>query len=225
VKSIAIFADVSNIYYCLRKKFGPERKLDYGKYLEYVKKLGEIHEAVAYGAQMGNEARGFIFCLEQLGFTAKYKTPKTYQNEGRIRRKADWDVGITIDMVNQADRVDIMVLGTADGDLAPAAEWVQARGVKVIVLASGISRELKNIATEWIEIPESMLETTETQQGGAVRVEGSMEGQLPVMDNASVTTGGSVTASSMAPGVSSAEPDTGGAEPDTGGAVQGDANE
>jgi uncharacterized LabA/DUF88 family protein len=175
MKRIAVFADVSNLYYCVGKRFGG-RKLNYATYMEYIKDLGEIQEAIAYGAQLKQEARGFIHCLRQAGFTPRYKTPKSYVNDGDTRRKADWDVGIALDMVNQAERVDMMILGSADGDLTPAVEWVQARGVTVIVLASGISRELKQVANEFIEIPESMLEeprgpTTQTVGSASTTVD------------------------------------------------------
>jgi uncharacterized LabA/DUF88 family protein len=180
MKRLAVFVDVSNIYYCVGKRFNG-RKLDYAKYIEYVRGLGDIHEAIAYGAQIGDEARGFIHCLKQLDFTTRYKTPKAYTNDDVVRRKADWDVGITLDMVNLVDRVDLMILGTADGDLTEAVKWVQARGVKVLVVASGISRELKKQADEFVEIYEDMLEepkeskTIEIGAETVVKVEGQVE--------------------------------------------------
>lgn len=188
MKRIAVFADVSNLYYCVGKRFNG-RKLNYAQYMEYVQGLGEVQEAIAYGAQLKQEARGFIHCLKQAGFVPKYKTPKSYVNDGDTRRKADWDVGIALDMVNQAERVDMMILGSADGDLAPAVEWVQARGVTVVILASGISRELKQIADEFIEIPESMLEaprdqpTTQTVGGASTNVDFTTE---PVVEEKAV---------------------------------------
>ncbi len=156
-KRIGVFADVSNLYYCIGKKFN-ERKLDYQKYWDFIKELGDIQQAIAYGAQINNEASNFIYCLKQIGFHAKYKSPKSYSNQPQFKRKADWDVGIAIDMVNMVDRFDMIILGTADGDLVPAVEWVQQRGVDVVVFACGISRDLKNIARQYIEIPESLLE-------------------------------------------------------------------
>lgn len=157
MKHIAIFADVSNLYYCIGMKY-PDRKLDYAAYYEYISDLGLIDKAIAYGAQLDNEAEGFIHCLRSAGFEPKYKTPKTYRSDGKIKRKADWDVGIAIDMVNFAATIDLMVLGSADGDLCPVVEWVQNRSVQVIILACGISRDLRDLATKAIEIPQSLLE-------------------------------------------------------------------
>jgi len=157
MKRIGIFADVSNLYYCISKKYRG-KKLDYRKYYEFVADIGEISQAIAYGAQIGNEAAGFIHALKAVGFQAKYKTPKQYNDENRTRRKADWDVGITIDVVNMAPRLDVIVLGSADGDLAPLVHWCRQKGIDVIIIACGISRELKDMSNEFIEIPESLLE-------------------------------------------------------------------
>lgn len=157
MKRIGIFADVSNLYYCIGMKY-PERKLDYGAYMRYVKELGMLHVAYAYGAQLENEASGFIHCLKANGYTPKYKTPKTYKSDGKIKRKADWDVGIAMDIVQTIDRLNMVILGSADGDLCPVVDWAQRRGAVVVVIACGISRDLRDLADQAIEIPESLLE-------------------------------------------------------------------
>jgi uncharacterized LabA/DUF88 family protein len=156
-KRIGVFCDLSNLYYCVGHKFAA-RKLDYRKYIKFVKDLGEITQAVAYGAQMHGQANGFIYCLERLGFKIKFKNPKSYQQESGIKRKADWDVGITMDIVNMIDRLDLIILGTGDGDMVPVVEWARMKGVDVVVFAATISKDLKLAATKFIEIPESLLE-------------------------------------------------------------------
>lgn len=157
MKRVGVFVDVSNLYYCIGKKFD-HRKLDYRKYLEFVRDFGDLVKVIAYGSQMSNEAAGFIHCLNKIGFKTKFKAVKSYNNEQELRRKADWDVGITMDVVRMVDRFDMIVLGTADGDLEPLVDWAIRRGVDVVVLACGISRDLKERATQYIEIPESLLE-------------------------------------------------------------------
>jgi uncharacterized protein (TIGR00288 family) len=161
-KRIGVFCDISNMYYCIGKKF-KKRKLDYRKYIAYAKDLGEISHAIAYGAQMQREAVAFIQCLKNFGYEPKYKAPKNYHNRDNFRRKADWDVGIAIDIVRKINEMDMIILGTADGDLTAVVEWAKEQGKDVIVLACGISRELKDAATKFIEIPESMLEETDEQ--------------------------------------------------------------
>lgn len=155
MKRIGVFCDVSNLYYCIGHRYSG-RKLDYRKYLEFIQDLGEIQVAYAYGSQMKGQAHAFVAALKGAGFTPKFKTPKEIQ--GKVyKRKADWDVGITIDMISTMEKLDLMILGSADSDMAPAVEFVAARGVKVVIFACGVSRELHELC-EVIEVPESLLE-------------------------------------------------------------------
>jgi len=162
-KRIGIFMDVSNLYYCIGKKF-QKRKLDYKEYYKFISDLGDIKYAVAYGAQMNNEASGFIHCLKQIGFTPKYKTPKDYHNSENFKRKCDWDVGIAIDIVCMINELDLIVIGSADGDMRPVVDWAKDKGVNIVIIACDISGELKEAANRFIEIPESMLEPVKEKQ-------------------------------------------------------------
>jgi uncharacterized LabA/DUF88 family protein len=156
--------DVSNLYYCCNQKY--KAKLNYRAYLDFIKEYGEVSQAIAYGAQIKEEARKFISVLEHLGFQAKYKCPKTFEGPDgglSVKRKADWDVGIAMDVVQicLGVGVDTIFLGSADSDLTPVVKWATNRGITFVVLACGISRDLKEVATKWIEIPESMMEGQE----------------------------------------------------------------
>lgn len=158
MKRVGIFIDLSNLYFCVSRNY-KNRRVDYGKFLDYVKDFGEVVTAVAYGSQMKDEAVAFIACLEQLGFETKYKTPKQWPDkQGGYTRKADWDVGIAIDIIEKHEDLDVIVLGCGDGDLEPVVRFLKARNKTVIVLACGISRDLRESADTCIEIPESLLE-------------------------------------------------------------------
>jgi uncharacterized LabA/DUF88 family protein len=156
MKSINVLVDVSNVYHCVGHRFG-NRKLSYAKYLDFVSDLGEVKKRIAYGSQDQTEAHRFITSLKYIGFKPRFKGLKRMGN----KRKSDWDVGMAIDMVKMADsedRPDIIILGSADSDMAPAVEYVMGLGVAVIVFACGVASELYDTATEVIEITESMLE-------------------------------------------------------------------
>jgi uncharacterized LabA/DUF88 family protein len=156
-KRLGVFVDVSNIYYCIGKKF-EGRKLDYRKYLEFLDDLGDVVKAIAYGSQLNNEATGFVYALQQIGFQPKFKAVKSYRDGENLRRKADHDVAIAIDIVQMLDRFDIVILGTADSDLEPVVHYCTQRGVDVITFACGISRDLKASSTKFFEIYEALLE-------------------------------------------------------------------
>lgn len=123
----------------------------------------ELVKATAYGAEIRYRAVNFRTALGHMGYEVKYKNPKVFKHEDSDRedRKADWDVGIAIDIIKAvlSDQVDIVVLGSADGDLAPCIEFIVERGIECYVLASGISNELKKVASCCREITEDMLTT------------------------------------------------------------------
>lgn len=154
MKRLGLFLEVSNLYHTINKRYN--KKLNYKKYMEFVQSLGEVQQAIAYGAQVGNEAKGFLVCLREAGFMPKYKEPKEFHDG---TKKANWDVGMAVDMISMMDRLDMIVLGSADGDFADLINYVQGKGLQVIVLACNISHELTNVATKCIEIPESLLES------------------------------------------------------------------
>lgn len=148
---LAVYVDISNLYYCIRYRH--KGKLNYDKLLDFIAPIGDVILAKAYGAQTNDEAKGFIEMLHNKGFETFYKTPKFYGNhEG----KADWDVGIAIDIIRDMPKYEAVVLCSADGDMLPALEYVKEQGKTVIIIGAGISTDLQQIAT-CIEIPESMV--------------------------------------------------------------------
>jgi uncharacterized LabA/DUF88 family protein len=156
-KQIGIFVDVSNLYYCINKKF-KGRKLNYQKYWDYIAPLGKIVVANAYGAQIKNQAAGFIYVLKKIGFKPHYYTPKSFTDHGRVTRKADYDVNIVVDILENLEKLDLIILGSADGDFVPLIQKIQEQHKKIIVFACRISQDIKKLGELYIEIPESFLE-------------------------------------------------------------------
>lgn len=112
VNKIALFADVQNIYYTARQAYG--RQFDYRKLWQRVSATGEIVSATAYAIDRGDDRQQkFQNALRQIGFTVKLK-PFIQRSDGSA--KGDWDVGITIDVMEAAGNVDTVVLLSGDGD-------------------------------------------------------------------------------------------------------------
>ncbi len=111
-KRIAIFVDVQNIYYTTRQAYG--RQFDYRKLWQRVSAEGDIVSATAYAIHRGDDKqRQFQDALKHIGFTVKLK-PYIQRSDGSA--KGDWDVGITIDVLDVAKDVDSVVLLSGDGD-------------------------------------------------------------------------------------------------------------
>ncbi len=158
--NVSLFVDVGNLYYCVSKRFDG-RKLDYEKLREKAAEFGTLQRAFAYGTQISDEAINFITCLKKLGYDPKYKKPKQIEAEGtKIIRRANWSVGIAMDIVTMLEhkRADIVIISSADPDLVPVVQHIKNHGVRCIVLACGISKEMKDAADQYIEIGEDFLE-------------------------------------------------------------------
>lgn len=126
MKKIALFADVQNIYYTTRQAYG--KQFNYRKLWRHIAAQGEIISAFAYAIDRGNQQQQkFQEMLKHLGFTVKLK-PYIQRSDGSA--KGDWDVGITIDIMELAPQVDTVILLSGDGDFAILLDKVrQAYGV------------------------------------------------------------------------------------------------
>jgi len=121
MKDIAVFVDVQNIYYTTRQAFG--RSFDYRKFWEDLQFLGNVVLANAYAIESNNEGQQrFQTALRSIGFDVKLK-PYIQRKDGSA--KGDWDVGITLDVVDVAKTVDVVVLLSGDGDFDLLLEKVR----------------------------------------------------------------------------------------------------
>ncbi|MBE9563947.1 MAG: NYN domain-containing protein [Proteobacteria bacterium] len=120
MKKIAIFVDVQNIYYTTRDTYG--RQFNYREFWKQINTQGEIVSATAYAIQRSDDKQiKFQDALKHIGFDVKLK-PYIQRSDGSA--KGDWDVGITIDIMEQAKDVDTVVLLSGDGDFDMLLEKV-----------------------------------------------------------------------------------------------------
>lgn len=109
---IALFVDVQNIYYTTRDSFG--RQFNYRKLWQKISEQGDIVSATAYAIARNDDAQiKFQDALKHIGFDVKLK-PYIQRKDGSA--KGDWDVGITIDIMQMATDVDTVILLSGDGD-------------------------------------------------------------------------------------------------------------
>ena len=122
MKKIAIFVDVQNIYYTTRDTYA--RQFNYREFWKRLSTQGEIVIANAYAIDRGDDKQQkFQDALKHIGFTVKLK-PYIQRRDGSA--KGDWDVGITIDVMEAAKDVDTVVLLSGDGDFDMLLEKVKS---------------------------------------------------------------------------------------------------
>ncbi len=155
MKSIALFADVQNLYYTVRQAYGCH--FDYAALWAEVSREGRIVEAYAYAIDRGDaKQQQFQQILRNLGFSVKLK-PYIQRSDGSA--KGDWDVGICIDVLDAAPRVDQVVLASGDGDFDLLLDKVRSLGVEA--LAYGVpgltAQSLVRAASRYVPIEGALL--------------------------------------------------------------------
>ncbi len=121
MKKIAIFVDVQNIYYTTRQIYG--RQFNYRKLWKRISNEGEIVAATAYAIYRNDDKQlKFQNALKHIGFNVKLK-PYIQRSDGSA--KGDWDVGITIDIMESAKDMDTVVLLSGDGDFDLLLEKIE----------------------------------------------------------------------------------------------------
>ena len=116
-----IFVDVQNIYYTTKHAYS--RQFNYRALWQAISSTDDIVLALAYAVER-HDARQQAFqeALRHIGFTVKLK-PYIQRADGSS--KGDWDVGITIDVMQQASQLDRVVLLSGDGDFDILAQTIQ----------------------------------------------------------------------------------------------------
>lgn len=123
MEKIGIFVDVQNIYYTCRQAY--QANFDYNKFWAQATADREMVCAVAYATDKGDAKQmQFQAILRAIGFTVKLK-PVLKRRDGST--KADWDVGIALDVYEKAPDCDTIVLLTGDGDFGILLERIKQR--------------------------------------------------------------------------------------------------
>ncbi len=147
---VAVFIDTQNMYHSAKHVYGA--RLHFGKLVEEVVKGRHLVRAFAYVARSKTgEEKAFLDALETAGIELRIKDVIEFSSG---ERKADWDVGMTIDAVKFSERVDVIILITGDGDFVPLVEYLQAKGIIVEVAAfnESTSHLLREATDEYFDI-------------------------------------------------------------------------
>ncbi len=147
---VAVFIDAQNLYHSARSIFGS--RVNFKEILKTAVSARCLIRAFGYviSTKTGEE-RAFFDALVNLGIETRAKELQEFFGGAK---KADWDVGLTIDAVRTAEIVDTIVICSGDGDFVPLVEYLKNNGRRVEVLAFGrsASMRLKEAADEFIDL-------------------------------------------------------------------------
>ncbi|MDD5165489.1 MAG: NYN domain-containing protein [Candidatus Pacebacteria bacterium] len=139
---VGIYIDAQNLYHSGRNLY--HSKVNFGAIVKDALDGRKLVRAVAYviSTESGEES-GFFDALTKVGIETKVKDLQIFSSGAK---KADWDVGLAIDAVKLAPKLDSIILLTGDGDFCPLVEYLQMnQGCQVEVVSFGKSTSSKLI--------------------------------------------------------------------------------
>lgn len=160
LKSVGVFVNTSLLFYVVQsqyKRSNPTARVNYTAYLKQAIGYDSLYRAFAYGAQIENEASGFIECLQRAGFETRY-VPAKEQNGKRHVLETDRNMALAMDVVRTIYKLDRVVIGSNDVNLIPLVQYIQEKGLTVSVFAARVPKELAKAVDEVIEISDEILE-------------------------------------------------------------------
>ncbi len=139
---VGIFIDTQNLYHCAKNIYGA--KVNFDQVVKDGLAGRQLIRAVAYviTTEAGDE-KNFFEALEKIGIETKTKNLQIFSGGAK---KADWDVGLAVDAIKLAPKLDAIILVTGDGDFVPLVEFLQVNeGCQVEVMSFGKASSAKLI--------------------------------------------------------------------------------
>ncbi|MBW2972815.1 NYN domain-containing protein [Candidatus Woesearchaeota archaeon] len=148
---VGVFVDVQNMFYSA--KFMYNSKVNFKAILNAAVKGRTLVRAIAYVIKSEEVTREKFFdALTNIGYEVKGKELQIFAGGAK---KGDWDVGIAMDAIELAPRLDTVVIVSGDGDFEPLVQHLRrAMGCRVEVVAFGksASRLIKDSADEFTDL-------------------------------------------------------------------------
>lgn len=147
---VAVLIDTQNMYHSAKHIHGA--RLAFEKAVDAIVGGRQVVRVFAYVARSKTgEEQAFFDALQSAGIELRVKDVQEFSSG---EKKADWDVGMAVDAVRMADKVDAVVLMTGDGDFVPLVQYLQGRGVKVEVaaFAESTNAQLKSVADVFFDL-------------------------------------------------------------------------
>jgi len=129
---VGVFVDVQNMYHSGKNLY--HANVNFDKILNAAVGNRQLIRAIAYViCSNTSEEQAFFETISKYGFELKVKDLQIFPGG---MKKADWDVGMAVDAIKLADKLDVVVLVTGDGDFIPLVQYLKEnKGCRVELLS------------------------------------------------------------------------------------------
>jgi len=150
---VGVFIDTQNLYHSAKNLY--KTKVNFGNVLKDAVAGRQLIRARAYVVNTeSGEEQPFFEALEKLGIEIKTKDLQIFYGGAK---KADWDVGLAIDAVTAAPKLDAVIIASGDGDFIPLVEYLKIHSgcqVEIITFGRSASSRLKEVVDDFIDLDE-----------------------------------------------------------------------
>lgn len=165
---VGIFIDTQNLYHSAKNLY--RAKVNFGQVVKEAVAGRSLIRAVAYVIRTeSEEEKSFFDALNKSGIETKVKDIRIFAGGAK---KADWDIGMAIDAIAMANKLDTVILATGDGDFVPVVEYLKyTEGCQVEVIAFGKSAAgvLREAADDFIDMCDNPQNYLIGHRGGTPR--------------------------------------------------------
>ncbi len=150
---VGVFIDVQNLYYSARHLHG--KKVHFGNIVREAVAGRKLIRAIAYVVRTeSKEEQPFFEALYNFGIETREKDLQIFSSG---TKKADWDVGLTVDAIRLSSSLDAIILVSGDGDYVPLVEYLQNNGKQVEVVAFGdtTSTKLVDACDDFVDLSQN----------------------------------------------------------------------
>lgn len=148
---VGVFVDAQNMYHSARNLY--KARVNFKEVLEVAVAGRNLIRAITYVIRTETgEEKTFFEAMGKLGFETKEKDLQIFAGGAK---KADWDVGLAVDTIKLASKLDVVVIVSGDGDYEPLVEYLKVnKGCRVEIIAFGESSSgrLIEIADDFIDL-------------------------------------------------------------------------
>jgi uncharacterized LabA/DUF88 family protein len=149
---VAVFIDTANLYHSAKHLY--QSKVNFGNIVKEAVGNRQLVRAIAYVITTeGGEEQAFFDALAKVNIETKAKELQIFYGG---TKKADWDVGISVDAIKLAPKLDTIIIVAGDGDFIPLVEYLQAQcQVEVVSFGQSTSSKLREVADDFMDLSEN----------------------------------------------------------------------
>ncbi len=150
---VAILIDTQNLYHSAKNLY--KSKVNFAAVVKAALGDRKLIRALSYVVNTeGGEEGAFFEAMEKIGIEIKTKDLQIFYGGAK---KADWDVGLAVDAIKLASKVDSIILATGDGDFIPLVEYIKSLGCQIEIISFGrsASSRLRESVDDFIDIDEN----------------------------------------------------------------------